>query len=738
MKVRSGKPCPLGATWDGAGVNFAIFSEHAEQVELCLFDSPEATREAARVPLPERTDCVWHGYLPDTRPGQLYGYRVSGPYDPDTGHRFNPAKVVLDPYAKGIGRTLRWDDAVHGCPVGHPESDRTADPRDSAPFAPLAAVLDSAFDWGDDEHPRTPWHETAVYEVHVKGFTARHPDIPERLRGTYLGLASDAAVRHFQELGVTAIELLPVHQAASERRLVRAGLTNYWGYNSLGYFAPDVRHATSPERAVEEFKTMVRRLHAAGLEVILDVVYNHTAEGGREGPTLSLRGIDNRSYYRLRPEALAEYVDFTGCGNTLDAAHPRVLQLIMDSLRYWVREMHVDGFRFDLACALARGASGNCEFDRDSAFLHAIHQDPVLAQVKLIAEPWDLGPGGYQAGNFPPPWTEWNDRYRDTVRRFWRGDAGQVADLATRLAGSSDLYDLGGRRPCAGVNFVTAHDGFTLDDLVRYERKRNTANQEANRDGSDNNLSWNCGIEGASSDPEILGLRGRQKRNFLATLLLSQGVPMICGGDELGRTQRGNNNAYCQDNETSWFDWTLTPADRDLLAFVRRLIRLRRDHPVLRRRRFLRGTSAGSSGTGDVAWFGRDGREMTDETWGDAALKCLGMRLVGDAIEETDDCGRRNVGDALLALFNADDREARFTLPDVGSGSDRGAAWTRVLDTVEAPAGAVPGTVTPGASATGTRVGDVHALPARSLVVFLASRARGAPGHSPRVTTDHR
>lgn len=738
MKFRPGNPYPLGATWDGKGVNFSIFSEHAGKVELCLFEGPDATRETARLPLPERTDFVWHGYLPGVRPGQLYGYRVSGPYEPSAGHRFNPAKVVLDPCAKGIGRTLRWDDAVYGWRVDDPEGDLKADGRDSAPFAPLAAVLDPAFEWGDDAPPRTPWHETVIYEVHVKGFTARHPDVPPHLRGTYLGLASDAAVRHFTDLGITAVELLPVHQAASERRLVRAGLTNYWGYNTLACFAPDVRFATSPDRAVEEFKTMVRRLHAAGIEVILDVVYNHTAEGGRDGPTLSLRGIDNRSYYRLRPDEPAEYVDFTGCGNTLDAAHARVLQLIVDSLRHWVLEMHVDGFRFDLAGVLARGGRGACAFDRDGPFLRAIYQDPVLSQVKLIAEPWDLGPGGHQTGNFPAPWAEWNDRYRDTVRRFWRGDAGQVPALATRLAGSSDLYEQSERAPSAGINFVTAHDGFTLADLVSYEKKRNEANGEANRDGAHDNLSWNCGVESTTSDAEIRALRARQKRNLLATLLLSQGVPMICGGDELGRTQRGNNNAYCQDNETSWFDWDLAPADRDLLEFVRRLIRFRRDHPVLRRRRFLRGTATGSARTGDVAWFGPDGREMTDEAWRLAALKCLGMRLAGDALDETDERGRRCVDDTLLILFNADDREAPFTLPGIGIGSDRGAAWTRVLDTMEAPTGATPDTGRPGASATGTRVGDVHALPARSLAVFLASCSRGVPAHSPRVTTDHR
>ena len=712
MQFRPGKPYPLGATWDGAGVNFAIFSEHAEKVELCLFRG-DATREAARIPLSERTDFVWHGYLPGVRPGQLYGYRVSGPYDPSAGHRFNPAKVVLDPYAKAVARPLRWHDAVHGYPVDDPAGDLTADPRDSAPFAPLAAVLDSTFDWGDDAPPRIPWHETVIYEVHVKGFTARHPDVPEQLRGTYLGLASDAALRHFTDLGVTAVELLPVHQGASERRLVRAGLANYWGYNTLACLAPDVRFATAPDRAVSEFRTMVRRLHAAGIEVILDVVYNHTIEGGRHGPTLSLRGIDNRSYYRLRPDDAREYLDFTGCGNTLNVAHPRVLQLILESLRYWVLEMHVDGFRFDLACTLARGKGGACEFNRDSAFLQAIHRDPVLSQVKLSAEPWDLGPGGYQAGNFPLPWTEWNDRYRDAVRRFWRGDAGQVPELATRLAGSSDLYERDGRPPSAGINFVTAHDGFTLDDLVSYERKRNAANQEANRDGSDDNLSWNCGVEGQTSDPEVLALRARQKRNFLATLLLSQGVPMLCGGDELGRTQRGNNNAYCQDGETSWFDWDLTAADRELLAFVRRVVRLRLDHPVLRRWRFLRGTCAQGAGTGDVTWFGPDGREMTDEAWSRAALKCLGMRLGGDAIEETDDRGVRPVDDTLLALFNADDRDVAFTLPEDG----RGRSWTRVLDT------AVP-RMRPAAF----RAGDAYALVDRSLAVLLAPRCGVAAG----------
>ena len=704
MKFRPGKPYPLGATWDGAGVNFAIFSEHAHRVELCLFDAPDARRETTRIPLPERTDFVWHGYLPGVRPGQLYGYRVSGPYDPRAGHRFNPAKVVLDPYARRIGRTLRWDDAVHGYPVAGPGGDLAADPVDSAPFAPLAAVPDPAFDWGDDQRPRIPWHETVIYELHVKGFTARHPDVPVRLRGTYLGLASDAAVRHFTDLGVTALELLPVHQGASERRLVRAGLTNYWGYDTLAYLAPDVRFATAPDRAVAEFKTMVSRLHGAGLEVILDVVYNHTAEGGRAGPTLSLRGIDNRSYYRLQPEDAREYQDFTGCGNTLNVLHPRVLQLIMDSLRYWVLEMHVDGFRFDLASALARELY---EVDRRGAFFDIIHQDPVLSQVKLIAEPWDLGAGGYQVGSFPVPWTEWNGRYRDTVRRFWRGDEGQVADLATRLAGSSDLYEQDGRRPSASINFVTAHDGFTLDDLVSYEEKRNEVNGESNRDGSDDNLSWNCGVEGDTSDPGIRALRARQKRNFLATLLLSQGVPMLCGGDELGRTQGGNNNAYCQDNETSWFDWDLGPAERELLSFVRKMIRFRLDHPALRRRRFLRGRSTRPGTAKDLTWFDAAGREMTDEAWEREQARCVGMRLAGDAIDETDDRGGRIVDDTLLMLFNAHDREVPFTLP----GPGRGASWTRMIDT-EAPR-------TPPA---GFRGADAYPLAARAVAVLVVSR----------------
>ena len=706
MEVWPGRPYPLGATWDGRGVNFSLFSEHAAHVELCLFDGPDARCESARVVLPERTDFAWHGYLPGVRPGQVYGYRVGGPYDPRSGHRFNPAKVVLDPYARQIARPLRWDDAVLGFPAGGAAGDLEADPRDSAPFAPLGAVPDPAFAWGADRPPRTPWHETVIYEVHVKGFTARHPEVPEPVRGTYLGLASDAAIRHLTGLGVTAVELLPVHQGASERRLADRGQTNYWGYSTLAYLAPDVRFATSPDRSVAEFKTMVRRLHEAGLEVILDVVYNHTAEGGRSGPTLSLRGIDNRSYYRLAPDDPGAYVDFTGCGNTLDVRHPRVLQLIMDSLRHWTLEMHVDGFRFDLASALARERQ---EVDPSSAFFDILRQDPVLSQVKLIAEPWDLGPGGYQVGSFPAPWTEWNGPFRDTVRRFWRGDAGQVPELATRLAGSSDLYARSGRRPTASINFVTAHDGFTLADLVSYDARHNEANGEANRDGAADDLSWNCGVEGPTSDPAVRTLRERQKRNLIATLLLSQGVPMICGGDEMGRTQGGNNNPYCQDNETSWFDWELSAADREMLAFVQRLVRFRLRHPVLRRRRFLQGRRRAGGEAQDVSWFDPRGREMTAAAWQSREARCLGVRLAGDAMDETNERGGRIVDDALLILLNAHERAVSFVLPPPG----RRGSWMPTLDTT-GPRGR-PGLL---------HGGDAYSLGPRSLAVLRSPRGR--------------
>src|SRR5215470_5760897 len=614
MRVWPGQPYPLGATWTGLGVNFAIFSAHATNVELCLFDSPDAATPSAVVTLPEHTDMVWHGYLPDVRPGQLYAYRVHGPYDPSAGHRFNPNKIVLDPYAKSIARSVRWDDSLFGYTIGDPHEDLSFDSRDNSAFASLAAVIDPAFTWGDDRPPRTPWHKTVIYEMHVKGFSRLHPNVPPALRGTYEALTTEPAIEHLQQLGVTAVELMPVHHHPYDRHLVERGLSNYWGYNTLSFFAPDLRYSSSglPNESVREFKRMVKALHSAGLEVILDVVYNHTAEGNHLGPTLSLRGVDNLSYYRLVPEDRRYYLDFTGCGNTLNMRSPQVLQLIMDSLRYWVLDMHVDGFRFDLASTLARELY---DVDRLGAFFDIVHQDPVLSQVKLIAEPWDLGAGGYQVGNFPVLWTEWNGKYRDSVRRFWRGDGGTVSELATRLAGSNDLYAHSGRQPYASINFITVHDGFTLHDLVSYNEKHNEANGEENRDGENNNLSWNCGAEGTTDDSEVRALRERQKRNLLATMLLSQGVPMISHGDELGRTQRGNNNAYCQDNELSWIDWDLDTTDHTLLDFVSKLIHFRRAQPALRRRKYFHGRSIRGGAVKDVAWLSPDGGEMDDAAW---------------------------------------------------------------------------------------------------------------------------
>ncbi len=678
MKLRPGKPYPLGATWDGAGVNFALFSEHATRVELCLFDSPEASRESVRISLPEQTDRVWHGYLDGVLPGQLYGYRVHGPWEPEAGHRFNAAKVVLDPYAKAVGRPLRWADELFGYAVGHPEADLHRDDRDNAAFAPLAAVIDPAFTWGDDRPPRTPWHKTVIYEVHVRGFSRLHPEIPEALRGTYSALCSEPAIQHLKELGVTAVELMPVHHHAYERHLAERGLSNYWGYNTLAFFAPDLRYASAPwpGSSVREFKRMVRILHDAGLEVILDVVYNHTAEGNHLGPTLSLRGIDNRAYYRLVPGNERYYTDYTGCGNTLNMVHPRVLQLIMDSLRYWVLEMHVDGFRFDLASALARELH---EVDKLSAFFDIIHQDPVLSQVKLIAEPWDLGEGGYQVGNFPVGWTEWNGKYRDTVRRFWRGDGGVVSEMATRLAGSSDLYEQSGRRPYASINFVTSHDGFTLQDLVSYNHKHNEANLEDNRDGENHNLSWNCGVEGPTEDRAIRALRERQKRNFMATLLLSLGVPMISGGDELSRTQRGNNNAYCQDNEISWYPWQLDEEGRDFLEFVKYVVRLRNQQPVLQRRKFFQGRPIRGGQVKDIAWYLPGGREMDDQDWNNPAGRCLGVLLAGKELDEVDERGEPLEGDTLFLMMNAQAEPVAFVLPAHAPN----VRWERLLDTAD-------------------------------------------------------
>jgi isoamylase len=673
-----GRPYPLGATWDGRGVNFALFSENATDVTLCLFDSPDARSESARVPFTEQTDMVWHTYLPGLKPGQVYGYRVHGPYEPAAGLRFNPAKVVLDPYAKAVARLARSDDAMFGYRIGDPDADLVRDTRDNAALAPLAAVVTSGFDWGDDRPPATPWHETIIYEAHIKGLTKRHPDVPPKLRGTYAALALPPVVEHLQRLGVTAVELMPVHHHANERHLAERGLTNYWGYNTLAFFAPDRRYSSAPTAAgsVREFKTMVRALHGAGIEVILDVVYNHTAEGNHLGPTLSFRGIDNTAYYRLAAESRRYYLDFTGTGNTLNAQHPRVLQLIMDSLRYWVLDMHVDGFRFDLASALARELY---EVNRLSAFFDTIHQDPVISQVKLIAEPWDVGPGGYQVGNFPVLWTEWNGKYRDAVRRFWRGDGGAVSEMATRLAGSSDLYAQSGRRPCASINFVTAHDGFTLRDLVSYEHKHNDANGEGNRDGTNDNLAWNCGVEGPTDDPAVRALRLRQMRNFLTTLFISQGVPMITGGDEFGRTQLGNNNAYCQDNETSWTDWDLTDEARALCAFTCRVGRIMKEQPTLRRRRFFHGRRIRGAGVKDIVWLAPHGKEMTEGEWNAPHVKCLGARLAGNAIDELDDRGRPITGDTLVYLLNAHTEAVPFLLPPF----ERTLAWECLVDTFD-------------------------------------------------------
>jgi len=673
-RVWPGRPYPLGATWDGRGVNFAIYSENATRVELCLFDSPESATESRRIDLPEQTDQVWHAYLPDCRPGHVYGYRVYGPYEPAKGHRFNPNKIVLDPYAKEISRVPRWADEMFGYRVGDPQTDLSFDDRDNAASAPLASVIDGAFTWGDDSPPRRPLHETLIYELHVKGFTQRHPDIPEELRGTYAGLGSEAAVRHLEALGITAVELLPVHHHVDERHLIERGLCNYWGYNTLAFFAPDARYQSRDfGNTVHQFKTMVRNLHAAGIEVILDVVYNHTAEGNQLGPTLSFRGIDNAAYYRLSPESLRHYMDFTGCGNTLHMQNPRVLQLIMDSLRYWVIEMHVDGFRFDLASTLARVLHS---VDKLGAFFDIIHQDPILSQVKLIAEPWDLGDGGYQVGNFPMGWSEWNGKYRDCVRRFWKGDGGVIDEFATRLCGSSDLYGWNNRRPHASVNFITCHDGFTLRDLVSCDQKHNEANGEENRDGSNDNQSWNCGAEGPTSDPAVNALRARKQRSFLATLLLSQGVPMILAGDEFGHTQQGNNNAYCQDNEISWLNWELDGDQKSLLQFVQELIAFWHKQPTLQRRRFFHDRAVRGATIKDIQWFNPAGAEMTDAEWKVGFARCLGWLLRGEEID-VDDRGETVSGDTLLILFNADHNlEIDFILPPCEGSS----AWQLTFD----------------------------------------------------------
>jgi glycogen operon protein len=682
-EVWPGDPFPLGATWDGGGTNFSLFSENATKVELCLFDADDREQ---RVELTERTAFNWHGYLPLIGPGQRYAYRVHGPYAPQEGHRFNPAKLLIDPYAKSIEGPIRFDagNVLPYLPTGDPDADLEIDEDDDAEAIPKCVVIDPRFDWEGDRPLRTPWNQTVIYEAHVKGFTKLRPGVREDLRGTYAGMASADAIRHLRELGVTAVELLPVHQIADEDFLNPRGLTNYWGYSSIGYFAPHSEYAATGHRGNEvlEFKGMVKALHRAGIEVILDVVYNHTAEGNHLGPMLSFKGVDNRSYYRLSPEDPRYYMDFTGTGNSLNVVHPSVLRLIMDSLRYWAVECHVDGFRFDLASALARELY---DVDRLSAFFDVIHQDPILSQVKLIAEPWDVGPGGYQVGNFPVLWSEWNGIYRDTMRDFWRGGA-SVADFSRRLTGSSDLYQHDGRRPFSSINFITAHDGFTLHDLVAYNHKHNEANLEDNRDGTDDNRSWNCGTEGPTDDPAVLDLRGRQQRNLLATLFLSQGAPMLLGGDELGRTQGGNNNGWCQDNEISWFDWQLDAAAERQLGFATRLIALRRAHPVFHRRDFLTGQDDAESGLPDAWWFRTDGLRMTNKDW-NSGTHVLGLFLNGAGITAPGPEGERVEDDSFLLLFNASGEDTTFKLPSRRFGQE----WSLVFCTAEPEA--APGSI---------------------------------------------
>jgi isoamylase len=679
MQIWPGAAYPLGATWDGSGTNFALFSEVAERVQLCLFDGDDTE---TRLDLTEVDGFVWHCYLPSVGPGQRYAYRVWGPYDPKQGHRCNPAKLLLDPYGKAVAGSVRWDPALFDYQLGNPAQRNDAD---SAPFTPRNVVINPYFDWTGDRQPRTPYHQTVIYEAHVRGLTMQHPKVPPELRGTYSGLASPPVVDHLTKLGVTAIELMPVHQSVPEHELSERGLTNYWGYNTIGFFAPHNVYSSSaePHGHVAEFKSMVKVLHEAGIEVILDVVYNHTAESGALGPTLSFRGIDNAAYYRLDDADPAVYLDYTGCGNSLNVRHPHALQLIMDSLRYWILDMHVDGFRFDLAAALARELH---EVDRLSAFFELVQQDPVVSQVKLIAEPWDVGAGGYQVGKFPPLWTEWNGKYRDTVRDFWRGQPATTGEFASRLSGSSDLYETSARRPVASVNFVTCHDGFTLADLVSYNGKHNEANGDGNTDGTDDNRSWNCGAEGPTDDQAITALRERQVRNFLVTLFCSQGVPMLLAGDELGRTQQGNNNAYCQDNEISWVDWEAADSSGDLFDFTCALIALRSEHPVFRRRRFFSGELAGASGTElrDISWLTAAGAEMTVEDWRSGA-RSLAVLLNGDAITEPDSRGEAITDQSFLLLFNAGDEPVTFALPD----GDADAGWEVVADTAD-PAGHLP------------------------------------------------
>ena len=675
METWPGTYSPLGATYDGKGTNFALFSENAEGVELCLFD--DAGNQEI-VPLTELTLHVWHGYLPGIGPGQRYGYRVHGPFEPGRGHRFNPSKLLIDPYAEAIEGDVVWGPEVYGYDFEHPSQDMARSESDDAPNVPKSVVVDSNFDWGDTAAPRIPWHDTVIYETHVKGFTMTHPGIPQELRGTYAGLAHHAAIEHLQLLDITAVELMPIHHFVHHQHLVEKGLRNYWGYDSIGYFAPYSGYSASGAcgQQVNEFKQMVKALHGAGIEVILDVVYNHTGEGNHLGPTLSLRGIDNSTYYRTVADNPRYYMDYTGTGNTLNVRHPQTLKLIMDSLRYWATEMHVDGFRFDLASALARGLH---EVDRLSAFFDIIHQDPVLSELKLIAEPWDVGDGGYQVGNFPALWSEWNGKYRDTLRDYWRGESGALAEFGFRFTGSSDLYSDDGRRPLASINFITAHDGFTLHDLVTYNEKHNEANGEDNNDGESHNRSWNHGVEGETDDPEITALRQRQQRNFLTTLALSQGVPMFLGGDEMSRTQHGNNNAYCQDNEISWYDWGQRDENLQMLGFTRRVMDFRKRHHVFHRRKWFRGREIFGSGVKDIGWFNPDGTEMTPEEWQQGFAKAVGVFLNGEEIPDPGPQGERIVDDSFVLLFNADASLIEFTLPPDRYGEE----WAAVIDTNE-------------------------------------------------------
>ena len=674
MHIREGLPHPRGAIWDGKGVNFSLFSAHATKVELCLFDA-HGQQEVERLELPEYTDEIWHGYLTDLGPGTVYGYRVHGPYEPEHGHRFNPNKLLLDPYARAHVGELKWDPACFGYTIGAEGADLTFDTRDSAPFMPKSVVVDQDFDWKENRKPLVAWDQTILYEAHVRGFTKLHPRVPENRRGCFAGMAVAEVIQYIRSLGVTTVELLPIHTFINDSHLLERDLTNYWGYNSIGFFAADPRYVADRNRGVAEFKEMVARFHDAGLEVILDVVYNHTAEGNELGPTLSFKGIDNASYYRLIPEQKRYYINDTGTGNTVNLSHPRVIQMVTDSLRYWAQEMRVDGFRFDLGTILAREANG---FDNQSGFLKACSQDPVLAAVKLIAEPWDCGPGGYQVGEFPPGWAEWNDKFRDTVRDYWRSEA-PAAALAPRLLASPDVFDRFGRRPHASGNFITAHDGFTLNDLVSYNDRHNERNGENNQDGSSNNRSWNCGAEGPTDDPEVNRLRQRQMRNFLATLLLSQGTPMLLAGDEFGRTQQGNNNAYCQDNELSWLDWNAAESAQALTDFVRQLTSLRRKYPILRRNRFLSGLTNERIGIKEITWIHASGAEMTQEQWQDGHMLCFGMVLDGRA--QPTGLKQRGKDATILIVFNAYHDLVKFTLPASTPDSDGEPRWELMIDT---------------------------------------------------------